>query len=220
MKSADDFKIKMILGLFTVDKGKLKVLLFKKAGEPYKGYWVLPWKPFTYNETFQSNTDILIKEHIGLDEVYTETFKAFDDKETVLTDPVVHVTTIGLTDIASASYQRKEIEGRESDWFPLESLPKLAYNHEEVLESMFTYLKRKLRDSEMISLLFPSDFTLPELQTFCEQIEGKELDRRNFRKKILALSILEDTGDKSESASGRPARLYKFKEGISQINLF
>lgn len=220
MKTADDFKIKMILGLFTIDKGKLKVLLFKKGGEPYKGYWSLPWKPFEYNETFASNTDILLKEHVGLEEAYTETFRAFDDKETVLTDKVVHVTTIGLTDIVTASYQRKEIEGRESDWFPIDALPKLAYNHEEILESMIAYLKRKLRESKMISLLFPSDFTLPELQTFCEEMEEKELDRRNFRKKVLSLDILEDTGYKSENMAGRPAKLYKFKEDTDKIELF
>lgn len=220
MKSADDFKIKMILGLFTVDKGFVKVLLFKKTGEPYKGYWTLPSKPLDYKETFVESTNTIIENTVGLDHVYIENFKAFEDTETVLTDKVVHITNIGLVPITTATYQRKEIEGKESDWFAIGTFPKLAYNHGDILSQMVLHLKGKLRDTDMLTLLFPSDFTLPELQTFCEQIEGKKLDRRNFRKKVLALEVLEDTGYKSDGVFGRPAKLYKFKDSVEEINLF
>jgi len=220
MKTADNFKIKMNFCLFTVDKGIIKVLLYKKTGEPYKGYWGIMSKTLDHGETFEENTKNILKTSVGLEEVYTETYNAFEDKETELNDKVVHVATIGLIDIATATFKREAVENKETEWFDIFNLPKLSYNHEEIITTIRIYLKRKLRDTDMIRLLFPSDFTLPEIQTFCQQIQGKSFDRRNFRKKILLLNILEDTGDKSNTKAGRPAKLYKFKENIEFINLF
>ena len=75
-------------------------------------------------------------------------------------------------------------------------------------------------NSNILKILFPSDFTLPELQRLYEQILGKKLDRRNFRKKFINLGLIEDTGDKNEGAAGRPAKLYRLKEQIEERNLF
>ena len=72
----------------------------------------------------------------------------------------------------------------------------------------------------MIKILFPHHFTLPDLQIFCEQLEGKKFDRRNFRKRIFALDVLIDTGEQSSSSMGRPAKLYQFREDIDEIKLF
>jgi 8-oxo-dGTP diphosphatase len=68
--------------------------------------------------------------------------------------------------------------------------------------------------------IFPSDFTLPEIQRIYEQVLTKELDRRNFRKKFLKLDLIEETGDKAPTATGRPAKLYRFKQDIENVILF
>lgn len=220
MNLADNFKIKMILGTFTVEKGKLKVLLYKKQSEPYKGYWSLPKTGLTYDITFESSVRQMIKEYVGIEGIHTENFKAFEDKETALDDKIVHVTTIGIIDSASVHYKKTEEIEKEIEWFDVDIFPKLAYNGEEILASMVEYLKLKLKETEMIKLLFPSDFTLPELQIFCETILGKKLDRRNFRKKVMSLNIIEETGYKSLEGTGRPANLYRFKDNVKEINLF
>ena len=220
MTEADNFKIKMILGLFTVEKGRLKVLTYKKTGEPYKNYWILVSKPLSYDESFEENTESLLSTYLGKTDVYKEIFKPFEDKEEHLDDKVVHITTIGIIDSATALYQKKEDIEKQSEWFDVELIPKLAYNYAEIIETMYEYLKKKLKDTDMIKLLFPSDFTIPEIQSFCEQIGGKSFDRRNFRKKIMALDIIEETGYFSSIGSGRPAKLYKFKENIKELNLF
>ena len=220
MNLADNFKIKMILGTFTVDKGKLKVLLYKKTGEPYKNYWSLPNTGLSYDVSFEVAVKKMIDEYVGIEGIYTETFRAFEDKETALDDKIVHVSTIGIIDSASVYYKRVEEINKEVEWFDVDIFPKLAYNGEEVLISMIDYLKMKLKQTEMIKLLFPSDFTLPEMQTLCDTILGRNFDRRNFRKKIMSLNIIEETGDKSLEGTGRPAKLYKFKEDVKEINLF
>ena len=72
----------------------------------------------------------------------------------------------------------------------------------------------------MLKILLPSDFTLPELQKVYEQILNKPLDRRNFRKKFVNLGLIEDTNQKTDSRNGRPAKLYRFKDNLREINLY
>ena len=83
-----------------------------------------------------------------------------------------------------------------------------------------TYLKKRIIDSNILKILFPSDFTLPELQNVYEHILGIKLDRRNFRKKLINLGYVTDTGDVNEGYMGRPAKLYRFNEEIESRNLF
>ena len=102
----------------------------------------------------------------------------------------------------------------------INEIPKMAYDHKEIIEKSIDKLKTKLVNSNVLKSLFPSDFTLPELQKIYEQILGKQLDRRNFRKKFLSLDLIEDTNEKNIGCNGRPAKLYRFKEGIQNINIF
>lgn len=220
MKSADTFKIKMILGLFTVDRGKIKVYLTKKMGEPYKGHWSLLSKAYSYEETFSSVIQSLLEVPFGLEDIYTEDFQTFEDKETHLEDKMVHVSAIAIVDSLRSSCTQNDIEENENAWFDVLQLPKLAYNHAEIIEAMVSYLHKRLKDTDMIKILFPGNFTLPELQSFCEQLTGETLDRRNFRKKLFSLGILEDTNLYNTEGIGRPAKIYRFKEDIDEIKLF
>ena len=94
----------------------------------------------------------------------------------------------------------------------------VAIRHELLKEELQQYekiIRKRLKNINYLKILFPSDFSLPELQLVYEQVLGHSLDRRNFRKKIMNMDILEDTGDKNELTNGRPAKLYQFKEDIS-----
>ena len=93
----------------------------------------------------------------------------------------------------------------------------MVYDHGEILLDAIDYLKKDLIHIENLKTLFPSDFTMPELQSIYEELLEKTLDRRNFRKKIISMDILEDTGDKNNLKNGRPAKLYRFKEKIEEI---
>lgn len=220
MNTVDSFEIKMLLSVFTVDKGKIKVLLFKRGIDPYKGYWSFPSKSLGHRETFEENIKDLLYEYLGTNSIYFENFKAFKELETPQEGFVIDITCYAIIDVASSLYQTKMNEEREHGWFLLDSIPKMAYHQQQILNEVVKHLKMRLRSSDMICRLFPSDFTLPELQLFCEQLTGEKLDRRNFRKKILSLDILEDTKEMNENGMGRPAKLYKFKDGIENITLF
>ena len=89
-----------------------------------------------------------------------------------------------------------------------------------ILNKNIKYLYSKIINSNILKILFPSDFTLPELQKVYEQVLDKPLDRRNFRKKFIALDLVEDTLEKNTGFNGRPAKLYRFKDDIKERNLF
>ena len=133
---------------------------------------------------------------------------------------LIAISHIGLVDSTTVEIKREERENVESEWFKITDLPKLAFDHEMILNKNIKYLYSKIINSNILKILFPSDFTLPELQKVYEQVLDKPLDRRNFRKKFIALDLVEDTLEKNTGFNGRPAKLYRFKDDIKERNLF
>ena len=206
-------KIEIVVNVFTIQKGKVMMLLSRKKTEPYKGYWMLPTSIFDENITLDDNAKEIVCEQIGLKNVYLEQEKTYSD----MNRKILSISFLGLVD--SVSVEISNIS-EEYSWFSIDSVPKMAFDHEEVIKNDINVLKNKLIDVNMLKKLFPSDFTLPEIQKLYEQVLGRTLDRRNFRKKFINLDLIEDTGYKNEGFNGRPAKLYKFKENIDKRNLF
>lgn len=206
--------------IYTVDQGEFKVLLIKKQQDPYKGYWMLPGKEVPTTKTTKEIAEDAVYEYLGFDEVELEQFYTFSDLDRDITKRTIAVTYIGLIDSVSATFKREERENFETNWFTIDKIPKMAYDHDEIIEKSLAYLRQKIVNSNVLKSLFPSDFTLPELQKVYEAILNKELDRRNFRKKFINLGLIEDTGDKTVGSFGRPAKLYRFKSNIEERNLF
>jgi len=211
--------LEILINIFTVEKGKMKILLTRKKTEPYKGYWVLPNIILKNDETFEEVTEKILEETIGTKEIYTEQNYTFSKVDRNPNERVIATSYIGLIDCKTKEIKTKS-DNKEQEWFTIKEIPKMAYDHKEVIEKATELLKTKLASPDILKNFFPSDFTLPELQNICESIMNTKLDRRNFRKKFINLGIIEDTGDKSKGGSGRPAKLYKFKENLKGTKLF
>lgn len=212
--------LETLISIFTIDKGELKVLLLRKKTEPYKGYWVLPGNYLRNDETLEDNITDAVLDKTGLLNVYLEQCYTFSILDRDPDARVIATSFIGLVDSKSVEIKREERPEHETAWFSIDELPKLGYDHENIISRNIDYLKKKIVNSNVLKSLFPSDFTLPELQRVYEQILGKELDRRNFRKKFIGLDLIEDTLEKNIGFNGRPAKLYRFKDEIKEINLF
>ena len=212
--------LETLISIFTIDKGDLKVLLLRKKTEPYKGYWILPGNILRNDETLEDNITDAVLDKTGLLSVYIEQCYTFSNIDRDPDGRVIATSFIGLVDSKSVEIKREERPEYETAWFSIEELPKLGYDHENIIARNIDYLKKKIVNSNVLKSLFPSDFTLPELQHVYEQILGKELDRRNFRKKFIGLDLIEDTLEKNTGFNGRPAKLYRFKDEIKEINLF
>ncbi len=204
-----------LINIFTVEKGKLKILLEKKQQEPYKGYWKLPGMNIKEDETLEQNIDKVLNETIGISKIYKEQNYTFSEINRKPNKRTIATSYIGILD--SNLIKETDIETK---WFTIDEIPKMAYDHKEIIEKAKELLKNRLINTNILKNLFPSDFTLPELQNIFESIMNINLDRRNFRKKIINLGLIEETGYNNVGGSGRPAKLYKFKDDIKEINIF
>lgn len=212
-------ELEVLINLFTIEKGVLKVLLVRRDMEPYRGYWMLPTGLLLSNETIEECSREVLYEWLGLKDIHLENCGIYSELKRIPVERVIGSSLTGIIDIDSFNIKRKKnIESFA--WFSVDEIPKVVYDHDQIIMDASKYIRKRLRQIDFLKHLFPSDFTLPELQMTYEQIIGKSLDRRNFRKKIISLDILEDTRYKNEETNGRPAKLYRFKDEIEGEMMF
>ena len=219
-KSEYNANIESLITIFTVEDDKLKILLVRKNTEPYKGYWTIPNSMVKNDETIEDNLTNLVYDDLGIKSLYIEQNHTYSTIDRNPDGRVVGINYIGLIDPVTLLLKREARENIETSWFPINDLPKLGYDHLNIIEKTIGSLGKKLNSVFYIRNLFPADFTLPELERVLTSILDKSVDRRNFRKRLIKLNIIEPTGDMSEGHNGRPAKLYRFKEDIKDIHLF
>ena len=207
-------KIEILVNLFTFDKGEIKILLLKKQDDPFKGYWMLPSNLMLNKETLEECADATLQEKLGITNVYKETCNVFSKL-----DRIPDTRIVGISVFAVLTADQQIDVPSEYEWFNINSIPKTIYDNGDIIKETSNKLKKEILNTRILKKFFPNYFTLPELQRLFEQVLNKQLDRRNFRKKILALNIIEDTNEKNITMTGRPAKLYKFKD-IKDKDLF
>ena len=203
--------IETLVGILCVDKGKLKVLLKIKQTDPYKGYWILPGGILENNETLQTNVTNVIFNSTHIKNMYFKECHVFSDLNRDPDDRILAASFIALT--TKEIVAMNEVSGEsELKWFELNALPKMGYDHNAILNKINSEVRNSIlsNHSDVILKLFPNDFTIPELQKCYENVLGKQLDRRNFRKKLILQDIIVDTGFKTSGGAGRPGTLYRF----------
>lgn len=188
----------------------LKVLLVQRRIEPFKGFWSLPGGFVQMNESLEQAALRKLKEKTNVDEVYLEQLYTFANLER---DPRTRVLTIAYYALVSSeNFTLKPSEAvTDVKWHSMYDLPDLAFDHAHILDYALQRLRNKLAYTTVGSQLLPEKFTLPELCRIYELILNREIDKRNFRKKMTVMDVLEDTEETSQKYSKKPAKLYRFK---------
>jgi 8-oxo-dGTP diphosphatase len=195
--------------IFTVLENKLQVLLIKMKKAPFAGYWAVPGGIIKADESI----DAAAKRHLfvksGVKNVYLEQLHSFGE---VGRDPLGRVVSVAYFALIPDSGLKLKTtpEYGQIKWFAIDKLPKLAYDHREIIGLAVRRLQSKLGYTNIVYGLLPPEFTLPELQKTYEIILEKKLDKRNFRKKILSVNLLLRVGKKRGGEANRPAELYRF----------
>ncbi|MBP3431439.1 MAG: NUDIX hydrolase [Clostridia bacterium] len=202
--------IHVVLSLFTVDNGKLKVFLIKRKNEPFKGKWILIGGACYNNETVDAAMEREMFEKTGIQNVKYNRFDVFSNPDRSPLCRMLAVGYVGVMDKNRVKYLKETAKTGDADWFMVDRVPALGYDHEEILQAAIDYLRIHIFDSDILKELFPKHFTLPELHKAYESILGKKLDRRNFRKRLLQQNIIEDVGLMEENAGKKPSKLYRF----------
>ena len=203
--------IHVISTLFTVDKGVVKVLLVKRTNEPYKDYWALPGGALYNNELLEAGAKRELKEKTGLANIDLELSGVFDDIKRSELQRMIGISFLGVINTEGLELQKETLKTSSADFFEINKLPKLAYDHNNVVNKSINVLKKKILESNILKSLLPDEFTLPELQKVYESLLGVSLDRRNFRKKLLNDSIIQDTNKSVVFNGKKPAKLYSFR---------
>ncbi len=214
--------IHVINAIFTVDEGRAKVLLVRRKNEPYKDMWALVGGALYNNETLENGTRREIKEKTGINDLDIYQFGVFDekDKTPTINMRMVAITYLGIIDCKHTNILKKSRNTKDVEWFDIKNIPELAFTHNEILSKAIEKLRELIVQSNILKALLPVEFTMPELQKLYESILNKEFDRRNFRKKILSLNIVEDTNKEINLNGKRPAKLYRFKKEIKNKKVF
>lgn len=203
------------LVMFTAMDRSLKVLLIRRGQQPFSGSWALPGGFVGMQETLEEAAARELEQETGVhaEGMYLEQLYTFGDPDR---DPRTRVITVAYFALVDSSAVTPKVTGQEeiSDvrWFSVRELPKdMAFDHRAILEYAVKRLRNKLEYTAVGLELLPDRFTLSELQSLYETIMGERLDKRNFRKKMLSMGILQPTKGYRKGGH-RPAMLYQFKD--------
>jgi 8-oxo-dGTP diphosphatase len=196
------------VAVLTVTDNDLKVLLTTAKSKNFRGIPTLPGGLVGATEKSDIAAERILKEVLGSVDFYKEQLFTFDEPKR---DPAGRVVAVAYLMLIPWNVAKNIVKDGAS-WFSVKSLPKLAYDHNEVVKSAVKRIVGKFTYTNIVFSLMPLEFKLSDLQKVYEIVLGINLDKRNFVKKIKSLKLLTKTGHKVEGEAHRPASLYRFTD--------
>jgi 8-oxo-dGTP diphosphatase len=195
--------------VFTIRDQRLNVLLIRRANPPFQGQWALPGGFLDIDEDLDACAARELHEETGLAGVYLEQLYTFGATGRDPRERVISVTYYALVPQNALAPPRAASDAAAVGWHDFEQLPALAFDHAEIAALAHRRLVSKLDYSSIALQFMPDTFTLSELQGVYEILLNQRLDKRNFRKRILSLGLIEETGGQRRNGKHRPAREYR-----------
>jgi 8-oxo-dGTP diphosphatase len=196
----------VVVVIFTVQRDGLAVLLIERAAEPFRGEWALPGGLLLEDETLDGAASRKLASETGVSDVFLEQLYTFDHLGAGRAG--ITVAYFALVDVARTRL-RSELEWRPA-WHAVRGLPRLAFENERILKYAEERLRNKLEYTNVVYSLLPERFTLTQMQHVYEAILGEQMDKRNFRRRVVGLEIVRETGQTVKQGAHRPAMLYEF----------
>ncbi|MDF2849493.1 NUDIX hydrolase [Sphingobacterium multivorum] len=195
--------------IFGFDKNQLKVLLTKRAIEPFVGKWAFPGGFIQEDENADDCALRKLQEEAGLKDIFLEQLYTFSD---LARDPRGRVISIAYYALVRPDAYTLEagVDIDAVQWFGIDEKLDLAFDHKQILNTAIQRLRGKIRYQPIGFELLPKQFTLPDLHNLYETVLQRSIDRGNFRKKILSMGLLIDHSDKQKDRRARAAKIYSF----------
>ncbi len=189
----------------------ISILLIKRKFEPFQKFWALPGGLVKDEESLEDAVRRELKEEAGIDVNYLEQLYSFGKPDRDPRNRVVSVAYFGL--VRPADYQLSaETDAEDVAWFSIKKLPRLAFDHKTILDMAIKRLRGKLAYEPIGFELLDKKFPFSDLEKLYQILLDRELDRRNFKKKIMSYGFLEELDEIVQKKSGRPARLFQFNK--------
>jgi 8-oxo-dGTP diphosphatase len=195
--------------VFAAEPDGLKALLVCRALPPFQGQWALPGGFVRMQETTEEAARRELVEETGLSNVFLEQLYTFSRVDR---DPRERVVSVAYFALVRSTTVRAGSDADDARWFPIDDMPRLAFDHAEIVSVALERLRGKVRYQPLGFELLPPKFTLGQLQRLYEAILGRDLDKRNFRRVVLRMNVLDELDELEEGVSHRPSRLYRFNK--------
>ncbi len=214
----DRFLIAVDAVVFAYNRDKLKILLIKRGIEPFLSKWALPGGFLRKNESLEDAVKRELKEETNVNDIFLKQLHTFSSPER---DPRERVVTTAYYALVSPeSYTIKaDTDASDVKWFYLNDLPELAFDHNEIIKTAISKLRKDIEFYPVGFELLPEFFTLVDLQKLYETIFNRKIDKRNFRKKLFKTGLIIETGKFDTENGKKPAKLYYFdKKKYDKLN--
>ena len=213
-----DFKVGVDNVIFSIDtqQNRLLILLVMRQDEPYLGTWCLPGTLVRIGETLEAAADRILAEKIQVDNLYLEQLYTFGGPDRDPREAVdrYNIRYLSVSYFALVRYEAAELIATGVGgiaWYPIDKLPELAFDHQQIIEYGYRRLRSKLEYSPIAFDILPELFTLSDIYQLYSTVLGETFsDYSNFRNRLIKLKILAETDQKSACGSGRPATLFRF----------
>lgn len=199
--------------VFGFDGSQLQLLLIERGNEPYKGCWAFPGGFMNIDETAEQCAVRELYEETGLRIKDIEQFHTYTSVDR---DPRERVITVAFWAIAHVEAVSGGDDAAKAEWFPVDKIPNMAFDHAEILSCALENLKQRVYFEPVVFELLPYEFTMSQLQKLYEAILGVRFDRRNFAKKMLHFGILQPITRGEISESKRETTMYSFNKNSYQ----
>ena len=209
--SIQSIKLTVDAVVFGYEEGNISILLIKRKYEPFKGKWAIPGGFVKNEESLEEAVQRELQEETGVQINYLEQLYTFGETDRDPRGRVVSVAYFGLVR-PNAFKIEASTDAADVQWFHMNELPEISFDHKTILETAIKRLKGKITYEPIGFELLDQKFPFSDLEKLYTTLLGRPVDRRNFRKKIIGLNILDELDEKVSKGSGRPANLFQFNQ--------
>lgn len=209
--SKQSIKLSVDAVVFGYEEGNISVLLIKRKYDPFKGQWAIPGGFVENHESLEDAVERELFEETGIKINYLEQLYTFGKPNRDPRGRVVSIAYFGLVR-PNAFKLYASTDAEQAQWFNINDLPKLSFDHKGILKTAIERLQGKITYEPIGFELLDKKFPFSDLEKLYTTLLGREIDRRNFRKKIVGLNVLDELDEKVSKGSGRPANLFQFNQ--------
>jgi len=195
--------------LFTIQDDRLKIVLIRRAAEPYKDVWALPGGFIHLDENLETAVKRELEEATGITGFYLEQLGTFGQVDR---DPRERVISVAYFALAPAGHVtlKADTDAIDAAWFDVNELPDLAFDHASIINKAIKRIQTKIETSNVAFEFLPPKFTISDVRQVHESVHGRPIDKRNFQKWLTGSNLIRPLGEK-RGGSHRPAELYELK---------
>jgi len=213
-KSLADIKVTVDAIVFGYSKIEgVSVLLVQRKYEPFKNYWALPGGFVEADESLEDAVRRELNEETGIKVNYLEQLYTFGDPGRDPRQRIISIAHFALVNSSKFQQLKANTDAENAKWFNIQSLPKLAFDHQKILQTAIERMRAKIRYQPIGFELLDKEFPFSDLEKLYIALLGRAIDRRNFSKKVLGSGVLEETNEYAkQEGKGRPSKIFRFNK--------